>query len=85
MDQLKNNVVIYARVSSSEQSVINQIKVLEHIAEQNNWNLIDTYIDEGISGKYGRDRRPEFNLFEKCLTFSSTFILSSFSKQDLEC
>ena len=61
MDQLKDNVVIYARVSSSGQSVINQIKVLEHIAEQNNWNLIDTYIDEGISGKYGRDRRPEFN------------------------
>ena len=54
-------VVIYGRVSTSDQTTENQILKLKEIVEINNWDLIDIYIDEGISGTKGRDKRPEFD------------------------
>ena len=54
-------VAIYGRVSTSEQTTDNQIFKLQEIVEQNAWNLIDTYVDEGISGTKGREKRPEFD------------------------
>lgn len=54
-------VVIYGRVSTLDQKCENQVGFLEQIIEQNNWELIDTYIDQGISGTKGRTKRPEFD------------------------
>jgi len=54
-------VVIYARVSTSDQTTENQILKLRCIVEKNRWRLTEIYIDEGISGAKGRDKRPEFN------------------------
>lgn len=54
-------VAIYGRVSTSEQTSENQILLLREIADRNGWNLIDTYIDDGISGSKGRDKRPQFD------------------------
>ena len=54
-------VVIYSRVSTTDQTCENQIKLLQSIVDQNGWELIDTYIDQGISGSKGRDKRPEFD------------------------
>jgi DNA invertase Pin-like site-specific DNA recombinase len=54
-------VVIYARVSTSDQTTENQILKLKTIVEKNRWELTEIYIDEGISGAKGRDKRPEFN------------------------
>ena len=53
--------VIYGRVSTQDQNCENQILFLKQIIKQHNWNLIDTYLDVGISGKMGRDKRPEFD------------------------
>jgi DNA invertase Pin-like site-specific DNA recombinase len=53
-------VAIYGRVSTSDQTTENQILKLKEIVEINNWDLVDIYIDEGISGTKGRDKRPEF-------------------------
>ena len=55
-------VCIYARTSTKQhQSTEYQINFLSQIAERNNWILVDTYVDEGISGKYGSERRPELD------------------------
>lgn len=56
-----SRVVIYGRVSTNDQTTDNQIYKLKEIIENRNWNLVDTYTDEGISGSKGRDKRPEFN------------------------
>ena len=54
-------VVIYGRVSTQDQTCENQVQFLKQIIEQNNWELIDTYLDQGISGTKGRTKRPEFD------------------------
>ena len=56
-----SRVVIYGRVSTNDQTTDNQIYKLKEIIENRNWDLVDTYTDEGISGSKGRDKRPEFN------------------------
>ena len=56
-----DRVAIYARVSTSEQTTDNQINFLQEIVSRNDWELVQTYVDEGISGTKGRDKRPEFD------------------------
>lgn len=51
-------VGIYLRVSTSGQTVENQRHDLERIAAQRGWEIVETYIDHGISGTKGRDKRP---------------------------
>lgn len=38
-----SKVVIYGRVSTTEQTIDNQIVFLKRILEQNQWNLIDIH------------------------------------------
>lgn len=54
-------VVIYSRVSTSSQTTENQISVLTEVCERFGYVLVDTYIDEGISGSKGREHRKEFD------------------------
>ena len=56
-----DRVAIYGRVSTSEQTTDNQINFLQEIVSRNDWELVQTYVDEGISGTKGRDKRPEFD------------------------
>ena len=42
-------VVIYARVSTNEQNCDRQVAELEQVVKNNNWELVDTYIDKGYS------------------------------------
>ncbi len=56
-----DRVAIYGRVSTTEQTSDNQINYLKEIVSQNGWELVRTYVDEGISGTKGRDKRPEFD------------------------
>lgn len=58
---MTERVVIYGRVSTSDQTSENQILKLREVIEINGWNEVDVYIDEGISGSKGRDKRPEFD------------------------
>ena len=58
-------VVIYSRVSTKDQNCENQIQLLKKIVDQNNWELIDTYVDVGISGSKGRESRKEFDRLNK--------------------
>ena len=45
------NVVVYSRVSTNDQNWENQIYFLQKIVDQNGWNLVDIYVDIGISGR----------------------------------
>jgi len=54
-------VALYLRVSTSEQTVENQRRELEAVAERHGWNVVATFADEGISGSKGRDKRPGFD------------------------
>ena len=54
-------VVIYGRVSTDKQTVSNQLNDLREVANRSGWEVIDEYLDEGISGSKGRDKRPEFD------------------------
>src|SRR5215472_12903359 len=53
---------IYARVSTDGQTTDNQVAVLRAIAEAKGWAIVEPpYIDHGISGAKGREKRPAFD------------------------
>lgn len=54
-------VAIYARVSTHDQTTENQLQELQHVAKSREWEVVDVFRDEGISGAKGRDKRPELN------------------------
>ena len=61
-------VAIYGRVSTNQQTVQNQLLDLQKVATRNNWEVVGVYTDEGISGKHGRDKRPQFDQLMKDAT-----------------
>ena len=54
-------VALYLRVSTSEQTIANQRRELEAVAERHGWQVVAVFKDEGISGTKGRDKRPGFD------------------------
>lgn len=65
MGNVQPRVAFYLRVSTAEQTVENQRIDLARIAEQRGWTLAGEYIDHGISGAKGRDKRPAFNRLQR--------------------
>ena len=53
--------MIYGRVSTNDQTTENQLIKLKEIVSLNGWELVGEYVDEGISGSKGRDKRPQFD------------------------
>ena len=58
---MSKKVVIYGRVSTNKQTVDHQLNQLREISQRNDWEVVDEYLDEGISGSLGRDKRPSFD------------------------
>jgi len=57
---------IYARVSTSEtQTCENQLLELREIASKKGLTIVEEFVDAGISGSKGRDKRPEFDALIK--------------------
>ena len=54
-------VALYARVSTSGQTVENQVRELTAWAERAGHEIVATYTDNAISGSKGRDARPGFD------------------------
>ncbi len=52
---------LYLRVSTDQQTVENQRIALLAVAERRGWTVVQTYVDEGISGAKGREKRPGFD------------------------
>lgn len=59
--QRPKRVAIYARVSTSNQTVENQFQELREVVHRNGWNIVVELSDSGISGAKGRDKRPSFD------------------------
>lgn len=57
MKQLK--IGLYARVSKQDQNLQTQLVVLKDYCQKNNYEVIEEYKDNGISG--ATDNRPAFN------------------------
>ena len=54
-------VAIYARVSTDKQTTENQTRQLRRIAKAHGWEVVEEFIDKGISGAKGREQRPAFD------------------------
>ncbi len=62
---MSKRVALYCRVSTDGQTVENQTRELEAVAERHGWEIVETFTDQGISGAKGRDSRPGFNALHK--------------------
>lgn len=51
-------VAVYVRVSTDGQSVSNQQRELEAVAERHGWQAVEVFADRGESGSKARDERP---------------------------
>jgi DNA invertase Pin-like site-specific DNA recombinase len=58
---MSKRVALYLRVSTGGQTVANQRRELEAVAERHGWQIVTVFKDEGISGAKGRDQRPGFD------------------------
>jgi DNA invertase Pin-like site-specific DNA recombinase len=55
---MTTRVAIYTRVSTSGQTVDNQLRELRAVAERHGWHIVVERADAGVSGAKGRDKRP---------------------------
>jgi DNA invertase Pin-like site-specific DNA recombinase len=62
---MAKRVAFYARVSTDGQSVENQLRELEAVAVKEGWEVVEHFIDKGMSGAKGREGRPAFDRLYK--------------------
>ncbi len=62
MAKKPKRAAIYARVSTKNgQTPKNQIIRLREVADKAGWEIVEEFVDRGISGAKGRDKRPAFD------------------------
>lgn len=79
MSKARNRVALYLRVSHVERTVENQRHALQEWAERAGLDVVHVYIDEGISGAKGRDKRPGFDAMLKDATRRKFDVLAAWS------
>ena len=62
---MTKKVVIYARVSTLDQTVDNQLIELRDHCSKMGWEIVKEYVDEGLSGTLSREKRPALNAMIK--------------------
>jgi len=74
-------VAIYARVSTADrsQTVENQLRDLQAVALRQDWIIVATFTDEGISGAKGRDKRPGYDALLKGVARKDFDLIASWS------
>jgi len=74
------DAALYARVSTRNgQTPDNQIRALRDVASRKGWEIVDQYVDYGVSGAKGRDKRPEFDRLLKDATRRKFDVLMAWS------
>ena len=58
-------VAIYCRVSTDHQTTDNQERELRAVADRMGWEVVQCYVDQGVSGAKPRSERPAFRAMEK--------------------
>lgn len=78
---LTKRVAIYCRVSTADknQTVENQLRDLLAVAQRQDWEVVATFVDEGISGAKGRDKRPGFDSLLKGVARKDFDLIATFS------
>lgn len=72
-------VAIYARVSTDGQTVENQVGELEAVAKRHGWDVVETFVDQGVSGAKGRDGRPGFDALHKAVARREVDMVAAWS------
>jgi len=74
-------VALYCRVSTADknQTVENQLRDLLAVAQRQDWEIVATFLDEGISGAKGRDKRPGFDNLLKGVARKDFDLIATFS------
>jgi DNA invertase Pin-like site-specific DNA recombinase len=70
---------LYARVSTGGQTVENQLKELRAVASRVGWEVIEEFVDQGISGAKGRDKRPALDSMLKCVIRGEVDLVAAWS------
>jgi DNA invertase Pin-like site-specific DNA recombinase len=78
---MTKRVGLYLRVSTKNgQTVDNQRRALtEAIDRRSGWVIVDEFVDKGISGARGRDRRPEFDRLLKAVVRRKIDVVAAWS------
>ena len=78
---MTKRVAIYCRVSTADknQTVENQLRDLLAVAGRQDWEIVATFTDEGISGSKGRDKRPAFDNLLKGVARKEFDLIACFS------
>jgi DNA invertase Pin-like site-specific DNA recombinase len=73
-------VALYGRVSTADgQTVENQLRELRAVADRLGWQIVVTFVDEGISGAKGREKRPGYNALLKAITRREVDLVAAWS------
>lgn len=65
--------------ADKNQTVENQLRDLLAVAERQDWEVVATFCDEGISGAKGRDKRPAFDALLKGVARRDFDLIATFS------
>ena len=67
---MTRRAALYARVSTrnGHQDPEVQLMALRQVARRTGWQVVEEYVDHGISGAKGRDKRPAFDRLLKDAT-----------------
>lgn len=58
---MTRRAALYLRVSTDRQTTDNQEAALREVAARAGWEVVEVYVDHGISGAKGREGRPAFD------------------------
>ena len=75
----KRRVAFYVRVSTDGQTVDNQLRELQAVADRAGWEVVEIYSDNGISGAKGRDGRPALDRLLKDATRRKFNLIAAWS------
>ena len=75
----QKRVALYLRVSTSDQRVDNQRRELLRVSKRNNWQVVSTFVDEGISGAKGRRDRAGYDSLLKSITRREVDLIAAWS------
>lgn len=76
---MSKRVALYLRVSTDEQTVDNQFLELDTISKRHDWEIVQVFKDEGISGAKGREKRPGYDALCKAVTRKEFDLVAAWS------
>jgi DNA invertase Pin-like site-specific DNA recombinase len=76
---MAKRVAFYARVSTDGQTVQNQLDELTEVASRCGWQVIATFVDHGISGTKGREKRPQLDNLLKAVARREVDMVAAWS------